>query len=185
MLRSVVMSSKVVLQMVHKKGHGRRHAVRVVWCLSSCQRLVAHYVHGGCCMWGGGGPGAEAFSDLVLPTTGNDRRCRGRLPRPCLRRAGHGPDAHTQALEVPTDSFTPAAIGEGGGTRGEPPTAIGDGGRVRKGAACSNQRGRRCKRGATCSDQRRRRHEEGAACATNVQGRSNQWEEQTHREKNR
>ena len=69
------------------------------------------------------GVGAEAVSDLVLLVTGPSRRRRGWLSCPCLRCVGHGPNAYLQALKVPTSTFTPAAIEEGGGARREPHAA--------------------------------------------------------------
>ena len=80
-----------------------------------------------------GGAGASSVSDLALLATSPGRRRRGRLPGPCMRRAGHGPNTHPQALEASTAMPASAAIGLGrgargiflrrpkGGARGEPP----------------------------------------------------------------
>ena len=58
------------------------------------------------------------------------RRCRSRLPWPCLRRVGQGPDARSQGSEV-LGGGVPAAVrapaeGVGGGARAtiEAPAAV-------------------------------------------------------------
>ena len=54
MLRSVIISSKVALQMAHTRALDLACGEDGLVSLSFCQRPVAHYVHGGRrCMQGG------------------------------------------------------------------------------------------------------------------------------------